>query len=132
MFPAMLASRHGREAALVFCKFVETDWVSERDTRSTLDSSTGIEWLDLNETKGLSINAVMARLSGDLKGWRLPTATEVDQMLSNFYALPFPTSYAFNSAINPKALEFSAMFGETLSAPAGVLLLGLAFRRKFR
>ncbi|MCP3670202.1 MAG: hypothetical protein GY814_07180 [Gammaproteobacteria bacterium] len=47
----------------------------------TLDSVSGLEWLDLTHTAGLSYNVVSARLvdtADDLFGWRYATLDEVE------------------------------------------------------
>ena len=72
-------------AALVALSFashaelVSTDWKTAGDELATLDTETGIEWMDLSETDGLSINTVLSMTSagGKFEGWRLPTEDEV-------------------------------------------------------
>jgi hypothetical protein len=48
---ALLLSATSTQAALV-----ETDWTNTGDALATLDTDTGIEWLDLTQTLGMSIN----------------------------------------------------------------------------
>lgn len=73
--------------------FVATDWKTSGDGLATLDTSTGIEWMDLSQTRGRSIQYVMDNLSTEFAGWRLPTQAEVQQMMRNF----FSGVYTFNS-----------------------------------
>lgn len=60
------------------------------DGKVTIDTSTGIEWLDLTDTKGMSVNAVLAEMGkgGLYEGWRLPTEEEVRTMF-NGYLSPY-------------------------------------------
>ena len=48
--------------------------------RATLDSNTGIEWLDLSETVGMSMDYVVSQTGGggEFAGWRLPTSDELN------------------------------------------------------
>jgi hypothetical protein len=71
--------------------FTETDWQNAGDARATLDTETGIEWLDLTETENQSVNLVISLLDSDYLGWRLPTQAEVSALYSN----------AFNSVATP-------------------------------
>lgn len=64
---------------------VRVDWKTEGDARIALDEDTGIEWMRLNETFGMSVNQVIAETEagGKFSGWRLPTPAEVEQMMKN-------------------------------------------------
>ena len=63
------------------------DWKTEGDNRIVLDSDTGIEWLPLSNTLGMSIDQVSAELGpgGQYEGWRLPTAKEVEGLMTTIY-----------------------------------------------
>lgn len=67
--------------------FVATDWQVAGDKKATLDTTTGIEWLDLTLTDGKSYSEVSALLSTTLAGWRFPTQAEVHQMMSSFFSV---------------------------------------------
>ncbi|MCP5013072.1 MAG: VPLPA-CTERM sorting domain-containing protein [Aestuariibacter sp.] len=55
----------------------------------TRDTGSGIEWLDLTETRGMSYNEVMAETqTGTLQGWEYATAAQFDQLISNFGYTP--------------------------------------------
>lgn len=56
-------------SSFAHASFVHTDWKSTGDKKTTLDTSTGIEWLKLTETAGRSINDIKARFSTDLTDW---------------------------------------------------------------
>ena len=62
---------------------VTGDWISEGDSQVTIDTDTGVEWLKLNNTSGMSVNQVIAELGsdGDFEGWRLPTESEVQTLI---------------------------------------------------
>jgi hypothetical protein len=100
---------------------VESDWQNTGDALATLDTETGIEWLDLTQTLGMSINQAEG-LTGEgstFEGWRLPTRTEVTQMMVN----TFPSQAAQvqgsgtwtvnNSTTDNEVDRFRAMFGHT-------------------
>jgi hypothetical protein len=61
--------------------FVESDWKNAGDALATLDTETGIEWLDLTQTDGMSINDAEALRNSTFSGWRFPTRAEVTQMM---------------------------------------------------
>lgn len=63
--------------------FVATDWKNAGDGLATLDTSTGLEWLDLTQTKGKTIAQVQSQLPTLYAGWRLPTHDEVSTLLAN-------------------------------------------------
>lgn len=52
----------------------------------TRDTVTGLDWLDVTESRGLSYDEVLAQtgVGGDYEGWRHATAAELDQLILNF------------------------------------------------
>ena len=60
----------------------------------TRDTDTGLDWLDVTETRGLSYNQVTAQFGagGDYEGFRYATAAELDQLLLNFGYVPITTT----------------------------------------
>ena len=58
---------------------VNIDWKTEGDNKAFLDTTTGLEWLDLTQSKGYSINGAKAELgsNGEFKGFRVATFEEV-------------------------------------------------------
>ena len=62
----------------------------------TRDTLTGIDWLDVTETRGMSYNDVTAQMGtgGALEGWRYATTTELDQLIHHlgFSALSTPNA----------------------------------------
>ena len=67
---------------------------------SMIDGSTGLEWLDLTETVGLSYNAVEAGPLYSVEGYRHATADEVRTLFLN---AGFPTVFAASSPGNNPA-----------------------------
>lgn len=57
--------------------FISTDWKTTGDALATLDTETGLEWLDLTYTVGKSLNDIEQTMQLDLAGWRLATQNEV-------------------------------------------------------
>lgn len=106
--------------------FIETDWKSTGDKLSTLDTATGLEWLDLTLTKGRSIAHTIAELNegGLYKGWRLPSASEVHGLMSSIlsdYAWAFnqnvykstQVAYSSNNGASHQVRQFWQLFGMT-------------------
>jgi len=56
----------------------------------TRDTGTGLDWLDVTMTTGLTINEVFAQMGsgGTYEGWRYATVTELDQLVTNFGFIP--------------------------------------------
>jgi hypothetical protein len=134
-------------------ELIATDWKTSGDTLATLDESTGIEWLDLTQTDGMSIDTAEGLLSSTFAGWRLPTRSEVTQLMAN--AFPSKSSYLQGSrsgswayddrALDNKVDKFRSLFGTTntnstydyssglfkndVGAPYAVLYSGIADRK---
>jgi hypothetical protein len=93
---------------------VATDYTNLGDTNATLDTKTGLEWLDITFTSGLSINQVTAGMSSTYAGWRLPTNEEVKTLLTNsFPSQTFTSGYDHfsNPSSTPEGIAFSELFG---------------------
>ena len=58
---------------------ISTDWQAADDNLITQDTNSGLEWLDLTVTVGMSYDAVSAQLGvgGDYEGWRYATTSEL-------------------------------------------------------
>jgi hypothetical protein len=108
-------------ATSAHAELVATDWKNTGDGLATLDTDTGIEWLDLTQTDGMSINQAegLTVVGSTFDGWRLPTRAEVTQMMVN----AFPSQAAqvqgsefwtvTNSIADNEVDRFRAMFGHT-------------------
>ena len=88
--------------SLAHAGFVDTDWKVDGDQRAVLHEETGIEWLKLDETIGMSINGVSAQLDSTYSGWRLPTRSEVNAIFTALTGFDATTtgSYSLQSAAN--------------------------------
>lgn len=77
---------------------ISSDWQATGDNKATLDTQTGIEWLKLDNTKGYTFEKFKAGFYVELAGWRLPTLTEVQQLISlNFPGMASATQNAYDA-----------------------------------
>lgn len=102
---------------------VQTDWKVAGDGLATLDTVSGLEWLDLTVTDSYSIALALSKMGVGqlLEGWRLPTHKEVVAML----ARQFPSqNYRENESVAsriaygaeaPEATQYRTLFGTTYS-----------------
>jgi hypothetical protein len=111
---------------------VESDWQSTGDALATLDTETGIEWLDLTQTDNMSISQAenLTGTGGIFNGWRLPTRTEVTQMLYNAFPSQVEQdgSVAYISsdeAVLYEAVVFKSLFGITYVTPTREISMGM-------
>jgi hypothetical protein len=65
---------------------VTQDWKSHGDGALTYDDNSGLWWLDLTETAGMSYRQVTAQLglNGAFEGWRYATVTEGRDIYAQF------------------------------------------------
>lgn len=64
-------------------EFIKGDWKVEGDQLTAVDTQTGIEWLSLEVTQGQSYTYVNYVLASLYPGWRMPTSSEVVEMMNN-------------------------------------------------
>ena len=85
-------------------ELIDADWSAYDDSRAVIDHDSGLEWLSLLETQGMSISAVESMMDeGEaFHGWRLPTQQEVSQMLMNTFG--FDGNFY---GINPSDSDYS-------------------------
>lgn len=94
-------------------ELVASDWLVAGDQRATLDTASGLEWLDLNETFGLSFNEVQSQLDSTFAGWRLPTAAEVDALMTGQFG-PLATGPNVSAGWQSSAIQqWQSLMGET-------------------
>lgn len=74
-------------ASSVQAEMLYSDWESINDNKAILHYETGIEWMRLAGTKGLSYNDALAEMGtgGRFEGWRFPTKAEVTTLMTGFY-----------------------------------------------
>jgi hypothetical protein len=64
-------------------EIINTDLNAAGDNLVITDTVTGLEFLNLNKTMGMTVSAVKAQLNTTFLGWRLSTGEEASSMLSN-------------------------------------------------
>lgn len=103
--------------------FVHQDLTTEGDSKVTFHEETGLNWMKLSVTSGMSIDQVSAQFGdgGQFDGWRLATDKEVEAMLK----VMIPTITFADNQINgshvsqgggvaPFALNWMKWMGTTL------------------
>ena len=65
--------------------FFETDWKTTNDKKITLDTFSGLEWLDLSLTTSTSLAEMSLLLSTTYQGWRFPTKAEVNSLADRLF-----------------------------------------------
>ncbi len=65
-------------------ELLEIDYLAPGDQLITLDKDTCLEWLDLTESEGHSVNHMLSQFGpgGDFEGWRHATQPEVQQFFA--------------------------------------------------
>lgn len=97
---------------------VTMDWKSASDGILTYDDNSGLYWLDLTETAGMSYSEVSAQLGagGSFDGWRYATTTEATDIYAQFGLTPGAESLPiedFRSAIATMNSYFGDLFDAT-------------------
>lgn len=69
--------------------FISTDVLVSGDSRAFVHQETGVEWLRLSNTDGMSISQALTAFPG----WRLPTEDEVIAMSKDVFKFASPTKY---------------------------------------
>lgn len=97
---------------------IETDWKSSGDKQATLDTDTGIEWLDLAYTAKIPLDSLMYRMQGgDLTGWRFATEAEVGALIIHYNPAFYGTSISYYTAAsgvtNAKLDPWRSLLGQT-------------------
>jgi hypothetical protein len=91
-------------------ELISYDYKNAGDDDVTLDSATGIEWLDTSVTKGLSVNEVTSLLETTLNGWRWATATEVNRVTDS--AHPYLNVNRIGNVISNNSTTYSGAVKE--------------------
>jgi hypothetical protein len=102
-------------------ELVSVNYKNNSDGLATLDTSTGLEWLDLTETDNMSISQVESLLGSTFSGWRLPTSDEVTQLMAKYQHQDFYNAMLSGSTVNitnnipqyTAAKSFADFFGMT-------------------
>ena len=115
--------------ALILSSSVNAALISEdlntlSDGLITRDTTSGLRWLDLTETRGLSYNYVNSQFGSDglYEGWRMATPAEVVGLWLNFNIDLSAGAYSYgNGIIDPNIQLATEVIGETYH-PAGLNL----------
>lgn len=78
--------------------FEKTDWNAVGDKLVTVDTETGLEWLNLSVTDDKSISMVKAELATTYSGWRLATNDEVTALMYGIYSSVSNMEFSFLDA----------------------------------
>ena len=80
-------------------EIVQADYLSNGDNKIFLDTNSGLEWLNINETANTSINNMKLKLAnGEYAGFRMATETEIRLVWSYFFD-------AGTQRLNPTGLQ---------------------------
>lgn len=90
-------------------ELVNADWKVEGDGLAALDTSTGLEWLDVTITAGMSIFDVKSTLD-NYEGFRLATASETEALYTNYLAPTMGINSDW-SLLTEDANNFKNVFG---------------------
>lgn len=96
---------------------------------TTLQTSNGLEWLDLSATQGLSISAILGGAGGYVNdGWQFASFSQVSSLFSEAGAAPSQTGgFTSNPAVIAAAQNLNLLLG-TLSSntfyPSPLVFLG--------
>lgn len=95
--------------------FVETDWKNTNDKLATLDTTTGLEWLDLTQTGGKSINEVKLQLDTLYAGWRMPTYAEMQTLAMNLFpVITNPEANYHGVGVSQQDIGTHTLFGRNV------------------
>ena len=108
---------------------ISTDWQISGDNLITTDTESGLNWLDLTETNGLTYDYVSSQLSvgGQFEGFRYATPDEVVALYYSFsinLAATAPqtsTSYDFGIMIAAGVLGNTTCAYDCIANPYGTL-----------
>ena len=92
---------------------IERDRYNPNDGLITFDSTTGLEWLDVSETQGMSYNDVLSDQSIQFDGWRYATKGEVGDLFGYIDIPEGPTGSASGSSttIDPALTNIDETLG---------------------
>jgi hypothetical protein len=66
-------------------ELIHSDWKTAGDGLTTIDTSTGLEFLKLTETEGISVNQVKSELDSTYLGWHFATKVEAFQFMESAF-----------------------------------------------
>jgi len=127
-------------AALMFClgvapakaELLTRDVYAPGDQKAVSDTVSGLDWLSLTETFGMSVDSVKAQLGagGLFEGWRLPDAGESFAILAQiFEGVPSTTTNIYGAEYNAMSETWKQVFGAVDGANGNFMSFGLFFSR---
>lgn len=78
---------------------VQADAFTAGDNKASLQSSTGLVWMDFGVNNTKSFNQVVSELGSTYNGWRLATETEVNNLMGELFS---GAQYQFSNVDFPK------------------------------
>jgi hypothetical protein len=109
-----LASILALSSVAANAEFIKGDWKVVGDNLSVVNTETGLEWLSLTQTDGLSISEVSNLLSTTFSGWRLPTKDEVNAILTSSMGADAVVAGTTTLEITQESLENAITFENAL------------------
>lgn len=107
----------GLLASQAHASLMNADWTAQGDAKAAIDTRTGLEWLDLTVTDGMSIAYVISQTSagGLFAGWRLPTVSEIFDVLKTGTGVTsvFDKTYQQGTVYGTLMNNFSTALGVT-------------------
>ncbi|MEQ9407602.1 MAG: PEP-CTERM sorting domain-containing protein [Fuerstiella sp.] len=98
--------------------FIEVDLFSSGDGLVTLDTNTGLEWLDVTATVGLSVNDVLGGTGGwTALGFRYAGSDELEQLFLSSAPGSTVSFYAFTANNFAGASLLVDLLGNSLDSP---------------
>lgn len=109
----LLASTLALMSNVANAELIATDLNVIGDGLATLDSQSGLEWLDLSQTDNQSYASVQSQLNTTYSGWRFPTELEVANLFKNTFGKAEDIYSREDSELFIAGMNFVTMMGET-------------------
>lgn len=104
-----------------FAEAVKVDWKEDGDKLAFVDTQTGVEWLNLGETKGYTVT----NFHDDFPEWRLPTESEINAMFLNIFDIVDLGPSSTYQYVGPEFQTFwQELFGLTANNRSYAFYLG--------
>lgn len=106
----------------VAAALIDADWANLNDNLLTTDTASGLSWLDITETAGMSRDDVLAATAtgGQFTGFRYATADEVIGLWSQYGITLSPATRIIENVLDDKiiaaAQQLGNLYGEIIAA----------------
>ncbi|MDB4725622.1 hypothetical protein OAF44_03780 [Akkermansiaceae bacterium] len=91
-----------------FGALMSLDWKTSGDGAITVDTSTGLYWLDLTETRNKTIDEVESDFGGTYSGFRYATNEEIETLWASAGVVP---TFPFSDSIAVEAQTVASFLG---------------------